>query len=131
MPLEAATRIGRQVASSRDFSCNGVRPRAFTNRNHRDISVDRLGVILLEQSIDIARKINEARTPKRTFYGWAVLTVEQIEGLDGEVQLAPRTENPEHCNIIPPTELTDSDELKSFDQNLADIADWQGVPTSP
>lgn len=91
-----------------------------------EISVDRLSVGNLREATAIADARNDARIPKRRFYGWAVVIAENAERNGREVAASPLEGNPRHADIIlPASAANDRDERMRHAQELRDLSTWR------
>jgi hypothetical protein len=63
------------------------------------LSVDRLGHASDEAMTAIGDRIAAGREGKRTFYGWAVLSVDSAERMGRTVRATPLDDNPYHADI--------------------------------
>ena len=89
------------------------------------LSVDRLDVAPPEEAVKIADRM--AATRHRTFYGWAVVVVEDASANGRQVIASPLHENPYHADIIlPDAVVEDREEQKRHAKELADASAWRG-----
>ena len=116
--IDKSELIGRGIFSSRQANeaknNNRVLPTVFLERIGVDkISVDRLCCASLSVFVQIGDEIAKNRSNgKRSFYGWAVLTVQEAECSDRKVESTPIENNPYHADICLMDLPSDDDELK-------------------
>ncbi len=96
--------IGRGVFSGKQASKarrGRVIPEVFLERDGVDrISVNRLSYAPLSVLTQIGNEVAKNRTNgTRSFYGWAVLIVEDAEDSDRKVEPTPIEDNPYHADI--------------------------------
>ena len=88
------------------------------------LSVDRLDVASPEEAIEIAQDVATSRNA--TFYGWAVVTVEQAYDNGRRVIATPQLHNRCHADIVlPDPAVEDREEQKRHAQELADSSIWR------
>ena len=108
--------IARAITTSTEarHARNGNVPASvFTYYGHSEISVDRIDRMEEREAVRHGDGIAARRGANRTFYGWAVMTVETAreEGCDAEE--APEPDNDWHAHIVMP-------QPAAFDDNLHD-----------
>ena len=96
----------------------------------RDISVDRISADHINEITEIAKKHDTDRG--RTFYGWAVVSVESASANKRKVIKSPiRNVNPYHADIkLPASVADDTCQLEMHLQQLADASSWQAAEMS-
>lgn len=91
------------------------------------LSVDRLGFCSEAKLTDIQDKNAELRSKpeskKRSFYGWAKITVATARKNRRTVKPAPLKSNPYHADINLPENI-DRDDQKAHAKELASNAEW-------
>ena len=111
--------IVRRLLSSNDFNRSGrIMARAFggvTNDDKTVLSVDRFDHAPLRFLEQLGREDAQARTAKernpRTFYGWAILPIEDARDSERNCETDPiLDENPYHAQISWPTDSTDDED---------------------
>jgi hypothetical protein len=104
-PLAPHDPLGRGVFSSAEAKrwrrgADGGDTRTFTGATgESSLSVDRLGHASDEVMTAIGDRIAAGREGKRTFYGWAVLSVDSAERMGRTVRVTPLDDNPYHADI--------------------------------
>ena len=126
--------LGRSVLSSR------VAKRARThNQIMRDVfleklesvslSIDRLGHAPAQEMAALATKRAEQRMPKKSFFGWAVITVGDAGSGERRVEATRTPENRFHADIflnVPDTERRDHQKAHALE--LAAKSRWKPWP---
>lgn len=133
--LVADCRLGRRVNSKRrayrsyrsqskrdhqSISTNTFVPPSNPSSDVRTLSVDCMGVVPDEQIAQVARK--QLRQSGKVFFGWYVLTVEDIYDIKCTLKISPTPENRYHADIILPVDPASKlyrDELKQVVNDLA------------
>ena len=134
-PVGEWEELGRGVFSRshrRRAANTGMIPyQAFLERaGERTISVDRLSRAPLEKAAANARWVAKQRTPVRNFYGWAVVSVENVQKLGLDVTDSPYPENPYHADIVLPSSAAENrEEQEHYAWDLARVASWRPAPT--
>ena len=124
----AEEELGRSVSSRR----NAARARRSRLPYHEflprpgvaEISVDRLSIATPDESTTIADRRDAARG--RTFYGWAVVTVESVCTNGRSVVASPIPDiNPCHADIaVPESAAEDRNEQIRHAQQFRDASYW-------
>ena len=136
-PVSEWEELGRGVFSRshrRRAANTGMIPyQVFLERvGERTISVDRVSRATPEDAAANARRVAEQRVPARNFYGWAIVSVEDVRGLGLNVVDSPYPENPYHADIILPSSAAESrDEQEHYAWDLARVANWRAAPIEP
>lgn len=133
-PVRNADKLGRGVFSSRHAkrARNGtIVPEVFTERKDAEsLSVDRLDHASDEEMAEIGDRIAEGREGNRSFYGWAVVSVEAASKDGRKVQASPRLYNPYHADIY--LNIPESNERKLLQvehaHSLAVESEWRARP---
>ncbi len=125
--------LGRDVFSKRKAKRaqrSGARLNVFLEKlGETDISVDRLSVAPPDEAIAIAD--NVALERNKIFYGWAVVTTEEVSSNQRQVIASPLPTNPYHADIVlPSVAAEDREEQKRHAQELADASRWRDRPNS-
>lgn len=131
-PLTPHDPLGRGVFSSAEAKrwrrgADGGDTRTFGKPGESSLSVDRLGHASDEVMTAIGDKIAAGREGRRTFYGWAVLSVDSAERMGRTVRVTPLADNPYHADI----DLHLSEGAEQRDdriehvKDLADRAQWK------
>ena len=130
--------IGRRISSSKEArraSRNQTRMGVFDPGEGKTvISVDRISAAPISEITEIAKKHDTARN--RTFYGWAVVSVESARANNRKVVASPIPNiNPYHADIELPTIAADDEyqrkvRLQQHFQQLADASSWQAADMS-
>ena len=116
--IDKSELIGRGIFSSSQARSarnkNRIHHRVFLESPGVDkISVDRLCCASLSVFVQIGDEIAKNRSNgKRSFYGWAVLTVQEAEYSDRKVESTPTKTNPCHADICLMDLPSDDDKLK-------------------
>lgn len=129
-PVGDWERLGRRVFSgkeSRRAAKSGVPASVFAEPGCRKRSVDRLtrapDLAPLVANADVAAL---SRGANRQFYGWAVVSVEDVIAAGCEVNASPLPDNPYHADIILPDAVVESDDAQNqYAIALAGVSDWQ------
>lgn len=133
--LKPSDNLGRGVFSSRHVrrAVKGkIVHRVFLEKSERveSLSVDRLDHAFDETMAEIGDQTAFLR--ERTFYGWAVVTVEDASRDGRTVRETPKLENPYHADID--LNLPDSTERRDIQKQhalaLASYAHWRERPVS-
>ena len=132
-PIGDWERLGRRVFSSRESrrAANlGVPASVFAEPGHRNRSVDRL-----TRAPDLAPLVADAdaaalgRGVTRQFYGWAVVSVEDVIVVGCRVAESPLPNNPYHADIVLPDAVAESaDAQNQYAIALAGVSEWQPRP---
>ena len=133
-------KLGREEYSEKDAkhafrnqstkSRKGPRVRKFLPpKNSNEISVNRLGLASNSEMAEIG--ICNATALKKSFWGWYVLSVIDVQQVGCSVKPSPYRDNPYHADIIVPVALDAEDrriELIEFARDLAyrAIFQWWG-----
>ena len=124
--------IGRGI-SSRNEARRARRNRTSKNvfdpgEGKSDISVDWISAAPIGEITKIAEKRDADRG--RTFYGWAVVSVESARANNRKVVASPN-DNPYHADIkLPANVAYDEYQRKLHFQQLADASSWQAATVS-
>ena len=125
-------KLGRGVFSSDDQKraqrLGKVRPKVFLEkRGNTEISVNRIDCMSPQEEAAIGNKLAALR--KRTFYGWAIVTVKQACANHRRVSATPQDDNRYHADIILPDPAgEDYEEQMRHAQELADTSCWRARP---
>lgn len=93
----------------------------------RDISVDRLSYLTLEEATELVKE----RIRVGSFRGWAVIPAMQVPGNGRDVKATPTETNPAHADIVLPTStITNDDDRKEHLVELAERSCWLDASTS-
>ena len=132
-PIGDWEQLGRRVFSSRESrraAGAGVPPSVFAEPGRRNRSVDRL-----TRAPDLAPLVANAdasasgRGATRQFYGWAVVSVEDVIAVGCQVAESPLPNNPYHADIVLPDAVVESaDAQNQYAIALAGVAEWQPRP---
>ena len=134
-PVGEWEELGRGIFSRshrRRAANTGIIPyQAFLERaGERTISVDRLSHAPLDEAIANASRVGEQRTPVRNFYGWAVVSVEDVRKLGLDVTDSPYPDNPYHADIVLPSSAAENrEEQEHYAWDLARVANWRPALT--
>lgn len=130
--------IGRRVSSSKNARRarrNLIAASVFEpGEGKSDISVDRISVAPISEITEIADRHDTGRG--RTFYGWAIVSVESASANERSVVASPIPNiNPYHADIKLPTNAADNEyqrkvRLQQHFQQLADASYWQAAEMS-
>lgn len=132
-PIGDWEQLGRRVFSGRDSrrsAKTGVPASVFTEPGRRERSVDRLtrvpDLALLVANANAAALV---RGITRQFYGWAVVSVEDVIAVGCQVAESPLADNPYHADIVLPDAVVESaDAQNQYAVALAGVANWQPRP---
>ena len=93
----------------------------------RDISVDRLSYLTVEEATELAKERNRVGS----FRGWAVILAGRVEGNGRDVKATPTKASLAHADIILPTStITSDEERKEHLVELAERSCWLGASNS-
>ena len=103
----------------------------FTYYGHFQISVDRIDRMEKDEAARHGDEIAAKRGANRTFYGWAVMTVEAVREAGCDAESAPEPDNDWHAHIVmPPPAALDEDLHDEHAGRLARRAVWQDKPSN-
>lgn len=130
--LKPDEELGRHVSSRgyiRWLEQGKVHKRLFLQKGRHKLSVDRLHEDHQPHVTQTAIQIQKSRQdgPHR-LYGWAVVSQETGSENGRTIELSPTQDNPYHADIVlPPSVLTDKDEMEQHVEELAAKAYWKPV----
>ena len=134
-PVAEWEELGRGIFSRshrrKAVNTGAVPYQAFLERaGERTISVDRLSHATLEEAAANARRVAEQRIPVRNFYGWAVVSMEDVQKLGLDVAASPYPDNPYHADLVLPSSAAQNrEEQEQYALDLALMANWRSAPT--
>ena len=105
-------------------------PSVFAEPGRRNRSVDRLTrAPSLAPLVADADAAELGRGATRQFYGWAVVSVEDVIALGCQVAESPLPDSPYHADIVMPDAVIESDDAQNqYAVALAGISEWQPRP---
>ena len=133
--LKDSENIGRSVFSSgaakRARRRRIIIPEVFLeSRGANSISVDRTDHAPPSVLAALSIQTGQNRTPSRSFYGWATLTVGDAASNGRTVEATPTDANIYHADIV--LHLSDNnerrDQQKQHANELAALAQWRDAP---
>ena len=133
-PLTVSENLGRSVFSSkarkRAIKKDTIDLKVFLEREEvNSLSVDRMDHATPRDMAVLVEARGRTRTSPRTFYGWAILAVENAEMNGKKMQATPIDGNRYHADIF--LNITDRerrDRQKQHAVELAAHSTWQGAP---
>ena len=132
-PVIPSDLLGRGVFSRKRarkaLSTGDIAYNEFLERIDRDnLSVDRLGLAPDTEMVEIADRNAAGR--RQSFFGWAVVTVQQASEMERRVEPAPLLDNPYHAQIFLnlPTGAERRDVARQHALNLAKHAVYRPRP---
>lgn len=132
-PLGEWEELGRGIFSRshrRKAAGTGVPAEVFLEHfGVSRISVDRLSRAPTQVAIASGERIAAERQPPRSFYGWAVVTVEAVRSVGCEAIDSPLPDNPYHADILLPESVEeDRDAQGQYAAALAGLSEWRPRP---
>ena len=129
-PINESEELGRGVFSSRDARAaerGQIRATLFLERpGVREMSVDRLTLAPSNEVVAIADAVAAGREGNRSFYGWAIITADEVIGVGCAVVASPLQWNPYNADIVLPESAVDEWEQRQYALELAARARWLG-----
>ena len=142
--VSATESLARSVYSSNNFKKGGPdgepgkvlfrafepeKDRANPGRKLREISTDRCQYLTQDKAVELASQRAERRG--LSFYGWAIVTVDDARGSKRGVASSPAEDqdNPAHADITLPTDTVDDAQARNLHlTELAKNSCWLDCP---